>query len=153
SQPTKDIDVYLQPLIKELQELWKGVWTKDAATGTYFEMKAALLWTINDFPARSSLSAFFDIMIHVAIHLPDEAILGGPLRYRWSIAEGYVSEEALTFCSRYLKDDVETRFNRLGRNDDGLLEEEPDKFQQYRVFPGRYVPTRLEMENRETIDD
>ncbi|GJY34770.1 uncharacterized protein Tco_0419239 [Tanacetum coccineum] len=96
--------------------------------------------------------AFFDIMIHVAIHLPDEAILGGPLRYRWmfpferymkklknyvrnkakpegSIAEGYVAEEALTFCSRYLKDDVETRFNRLGRNDDGLPEEEPNKFQ------------------------
>ncbi|GKE63452.1 hypothetical protein Tco_1513819, partial [Tanacetum coccineum] len=38
-------------------------------------------------------------------------------------------EEALTFCSRYLKDDVETRFNRLGRNDDGLPEEEPNKFQ------------------------
>ncbi|GKA81475.1 uncharacterized protein Tco_0788167 [Tanacetum coccineum] len=85
--------------------------------------------------------AFFDIMIHVAIHLPDEAILGGPLRYRWmfpferymkklknyvrnkakpegSIAEGYVSEEALTFCSRYLKDDVETRIVIFGRNDD-----------------------------------
>ncbi|GJW82684.1 hypothetical protein Tco_0155829 [Tanacetum coccineum] len=45
-----------------------------------------------------------------------------------SIAEGYVAEEALTFCSRYLKDDVETRFNRLGRNDDGLPEEEPNKF-------------------------
>ncbi|GKD73551.1 hypothetical protein Tco_1331833 [Tanacetum coccineum] len=96
--------------------------------------------------------AFFDIMIHVAIHLPDEAILGGPLRYRWmfsferymkklknyvrnkakpegSIAEGYVSEEALTFCSHYLKDDVEMRFNHLGRNDDDLPEEEPDKFQ------------------------
>ncbi|GJT10163.1 hypothetical protein Tco_0857205 [Tanacetum coccineum] len=27
--------------------------------------------------------AFFDIMIHVAIHLPDEAILGGPIRYRF----------------------------------------------------------------------
>ncbi|GKF61781.1 hypothetical protein Tco_0181835, partial [Tanacetum coccineum] len=27
-----------------------------------------------------------------------------------SIAEGYVAEEALTFCSRYLKD-VETRLN------------------------------------------
>ncbi|GJX24401.1 uncharacterized protein Tco_0228846 [Tanacetum coccineum] len=99
--------------------------------------------------------AFFDIMIHVAIHLPDEAILGGPIRYRWmfpferymkklknyvrnkakpegSIAEGYVAEEALTFCSRYLKDDVETRFNRLGRNDDGLPEEEPNKFQKIR---------------------
>ncbi|GJV46936.1 pescadillo, partial [Tanacetum coccineum] len=33
--PAKDIDVYLQPLIKELQELWKGVWMKDAATGTH----------------------------------------------------------------------------------------------------------------------
>ncbi|GJW07226.1 uncharacterized protein Tco_1569649 [Tanacetum coccineum] len=89
--------------------------------------------------------AFFDIMIHVAIHLPDEAILGGPIRYRWmfpferymkklknyvrnkakpegSIAEGYVAEEALTFCSRYLKD-VKTRFNRPGRNDDGLPEQ------------------------------
>ncbi|GJW48366.1 hypothetical protein Tco_0080012 [Tanacetum coccineum] len=51
--PAKDIDVYLQPLIKELQELWKGVWTKDAAMGTHFQMKAALLWTINDFPARN----------------------------------------------------------------------------------------------------
>ncbi|GJS98266.1 hypothetical protein Tco_0819436 [Tanacetum coccineum] len=56
--PAKDIDVYLQPLIKELQELWKGVWTKDAATGTHFQMKAAVLWTINDFPARSSLSGW-----------------------------------------------------------------------------------------------
>ncbi|GKB63634.1 Myc-type, basic helix-loop-helix domain-containing protein [Tanacetum coccineum] len=39
-----------------------------------------------------------------------------------SIAEGYVAEEALTFCSRYLKDDVETRFNRLGRNDDDVMQ-------------------------------
>ncbi|GJW90429.1 CACTA transposable element [Tanacetum coccineum] len=35
--PAKDIDVYLQPLIKELQELWKGVWMKDAATNTLFQ--------------------------------------------------------------------------------------------------------------------
>ncbi|KAG5539964.1 hypothetical protein RHGRI_020261 [Rhododendron griersonianum] len=34
-----------------------------------------------------------------------------------SIAEGYLAEECLTFCSRYLED-VETRFNRVGRNDD-----------------------------------
>ncbi|GJW31082.1 CACTA transposable element [Tanacetum coccineum] len=415
--PAKDIDVYLQPLIKELQELWKGVWTKDAATGTHFQMKAALLWTINDFPARSSLSgwsgqgyyacptcnvdtpsmavknkiayvgnaedddvahvldddddvvvsdddevnpstnveemacvfprshggdaggspprrpnrpvpaqcessnlrietgnaslrrafrqndqrpltigfdygdlgtfhptgdyasmlnslmgetvrylperptkdtvkarqtwklwkvqrscdgiyrgcgysygvqqylpksiaapiiefclffkqlcartlmqqdmseakkqsisilielqqifppAFFNIMIHVAIHLPDEAILGGPIRYRWmfpferymkklknyvrnkakpegSITEGYVAEEALTFCSRYLKDDVETRFNRLGRNDDGLPEEEPNKFQVFRSackLTGRMKATRLTTDVRQAV--
>lgn len=34
-----------------------------------------------------------------------------------SIAEGYIAEECLTFCSRYL-DGVETRFNRSLRNPD-----------------------------------
>jgi hypothetical protein len=32
-----------------------------------------------------------------------------------SIAEAYVADEALTFCSRYMED-VETRFNRAPRN-------------------------------------
>ena len=27
--------------------------------------------------------AFFDVMIHLAVHLPQEAILGGPIQYRW----------------------------------------------------------------------
>ncbi|GJU53170.1 gag-pol polyprotein [Tanacetum coccineum] len=42
--PAKDIDVYLQPLIKEPQELWKGVWTKDIATGTHIPMKRRFYW-------------------------------------------------------------------------------------------------------------
>nr|GEW45540.1 hypothetical protein [Tanacetum cinerariifolium] len=46
------------PLIRELQTLWSGVWTRDDVTCTDFKMKAALLWTINDFPARSSLSGW-----------------------------------------------------------------------------------------------
>ena len=36
-----------------------------------------------------------------------------------SIAEGFVVDEALTFCSRYF-DDVETRFNMPDRNDDDI---------------------------------
>ncbi|KAL5583461.1 hypothetical protein UlMin_015903 [Ulmus minor] len=86
--------------------------------------------------------AFFDIMIHLVLHLPEEAILGGPVYMRWmypferylkrlkdyvrntakpegSISEGYVVDEALTFCSRYF-DDIETRFNRPDRNYDGI---------------------------------
>ncbi|XP_057760053.1 uncharacterized protein LOC130980381 [Arachis stenosperma] len=70
--------------------------------------------------------SFFTIMVHLTCHLVDEAKFGGPVHYRWmypierylghlksyvrnkaksegSIAEGYVAEEALTFCSRYLK--------------------------------------------------
>ncbi|GKD82408.1 hypothetical protein Tco_1349247, partial [Tanacetum coccineum] len=84
--------------------------------------------------------AFFDIMIHLVIHLPLEAIFGGPIRPRWmypferymkklknyvrnkakpegSIAEGYVAEEALTFSSHYFRD-VTTKFNRPDRNVD-----------------------------------
>ncbi|KAK2993241.1 hypothetical protein RJ640_015720 [Escallonia rubra] len=36
-----------------------------------------------------------------------------------SIAEGYWLEECVTFCSRYLNDDIETKLNRPVRLDDG----------------------------------
>ncbi|GKA05353.1 reverse transcriptase domain-containing protein, partial [Tanacetum coccineum] len=84
--------------------------------------------------------AFFDIMIHLVIHLPLEAIFSGPIRPRWmypfkrymkklknyvrnkakpegSIAEGYVAEEALTFSSHYFRD-VTMKFNYPDRNVD-----------------------------------
>nr|GEW42348.1 hypothetical protein [Tanacetum cinerariifolium] len=56
--PGKDIDVYLNPLIEDLKVSWdrKGVETIDVASGQKFNMRAMVLWTINDFPARSSLS-------------------------------------------------------------------------------------------------
>ncbi|GKE49243.1 hypothetical protein Tco_1480501, partial [Tanacetum coccineum] len=82
----------------------------------------------------------FDIMIHLIIHLPLEALEGRHILPRWmfpferymkkikgyvrnkakpegSIAEGYVAEEALTFSSHYFWD-VTTKFNRFDRNMD-----------------------------------
>ena len=79
-------------------------------------------------------SAFFDVMVHLAVHLPYEAKLRGPVQYGWmypierllctlkrfvrnntrpegSMAEAYITNECLTFCYRYL-DDIVTRFNR-----------------------------------------
>ncbi|KAF5459614.1 hypothetical protein F2P56_019550 [Juglans regia] len=57
--PGNDIDVYLQPLIDELLELWEhGVPTYDASTKEMFMLHAALLWTINDFPAYGNLSGW-----------------------------------------------------------------------------------------------
>lgn len=35
-----------------------------------------------------------------------------------SIAEGYIADECLTFCSRYLESDLPTIFNRKLRNQD-----------------------------------
>ncbi|XP_012851493.1 PREDICTED: uncharacterized protein LOC105971188 [Erythranthe guttata] len=57
--PKNGIDVYLQPLIDELKELWiSGIQTFDMSTKQYFNMRAALLWTINDFPALGNLSGW-----------------------------------------------------------------------------------------------
>ncbi|XP_019233202.1 PREDICTED: uncharacterized protein LOC109213820 [Nicotiana attenuata] len=59
SSPGNDIDVYLQPLIAELKELWEvGIETYDADTNQTFQMRAALLWTISDFPALAMLSGW-----------------------------------------------------------------------------------------------
>lgn len=40
-----------------------------------------------------------------------------------SIAEGYNAEECLAFCSLYFDDGVETRHNRVNRNDDDIHED------------------------------
>ncbi|CAL8997874.1 unnamed protein product, partial [Prunus brigantina] len=78
--------------------------------------------------------AFFTSMIHVMVHLPEEALLAGPVNYRWmypierakpegSIIEAWVQYESLTFCGMYLQD-VDTAFNRPQRNNDGGVRNE-----------------------------
>uniref|UniRef100_A0A2N9GHE4 Transposase-associated domain-containing protein n=1 Tax=Fagus sylvatica TaxID=28930 RepID=A0A2N9GHE4_FAGSY len=238
--PGNDIDVYLQPLIDELKQLWEhGVETYDASLEHNFRLHAAVLWTINDFPAYAVLSgwstkgelacpschkdtwssrlkygrkhcymghrrflesnhtwrknkssfdntretrqapkplsgdeelsveeldrldhqiakilckleqvfppSFFDVMMHLPIHLAYEAKVASSVQYRWmypierylrtlkgyvrnkarpegSIAEGYISEECMTFCSWYLHD-MDTKFNRPERNVDASQNE------------------------------
>ena len=84
--------------------------------------------------------AFFDIMVHLALHLPREVELAGPIQFRWmypierflgklkrfvrnrarpegSIAEGYLSIECLTFCSMYLRE-IETVWSCEEQNSD-----------------------------------
>ncbi|OMO57998.1 Transposon, En/Spm-like protein [Corchorus capsularis] len=57
--PGKHIDVFLRPLIDELSHLWNvGVETYDAFRKQNFKLHAALLWTINDFPAYGMLSGW-----------------------------------------------------------------------------------------------
>jgi hypothetical protein len=91
--------------------------------------------------------AFFDIMMHLPVHLAKEAKLGGPISFRWmypvdrylrtlkgyvrnkayregSIAEGYISEECLTFCSRFLQD-VDTKLNQADRHESAAVNEPP----------------------------
>ncbi|GJR92025.1 uncharacterized protein Tco_0216036 [Tanacetum coccineum] len=84
--------------------------------------------------------SFFDIMTHLLIHLPYEAKISGPPEYRWMfpferkmhvlkgyvtnkarpegcIAQRYIENECVTFCSMYLND-VDTVFNKSEHNDE-----------------------------------
>jgi hypothetical protein len=86
----------------------------------------------------------FDVMIHLAIHLPQEAELAGPIQFCWMypikrtlgkykkyvrnkarpegcIVEGYVVDECSNFCSMYLRG-IETRWNHEERNVDSGVE-------------------------------
>ncbi|XP_040994376.1 uncharacterized protein LOC121240926 [Juglans microcarpa x Juglans regia] len=115
--------------------------------------------------------SFFDVMVHLAVHLPHEARLGGPVQYRWmysferylgkfkryvknkarpegSIAEAYIHTECLIFCSTYLKD-IETRFSRPDRNIDADEEETLDGFKIFnqKVRP-LGMPSNVQLEDK-----
>jgi hypothetical protein len=56
----ENIDVYLQPLIDELQELWQpGVLAWDLSkqpNDQLFNLRAMVIWTINDYPRNGLFS-------------------------------------------------------------------------------------------------
>ncbi|XP_076913508.1 uncharacterized protein LOC143572168 [Bidens hawaiensis] len=57
--PGNNIDIYLQPLVEELKDLWvNGLETYDKSKDETFKMYAALTWTISDFPGYSMLSGW-----------------------------------------------------------------------------------------------
>jgi hypothetical protein len=89
--------------------------------------------------------AFFDVMVHLAVHLPREAELAGPVQFRWmypiekfmgklkrfvrnrahpkgSIVEGYLSVECLAFSSKYFRG-IHTRWSPKESNNDGWHKE------------------------------
>jgi hypothetical protein len=49
--PGSDMDVYFQPLVDDLLDMFeKGVRTYDSSKKEFFQLRAAVLWTITDFP-------------------------------------------------------------------------------------------------------
>lgn len=53
-----NIDVLMAPIMDELKRLWNGVPAFDSYSNETFNMRAALLWTINDFPAYAMMSGW-----------------------------------------------------------------------------------------------
>ena len=59
NSPGKDMNVFLRPVVDDLKDLWEqGVQTRNAIDNRVFNMRAALMWIVNDFPARSGLSGW-----------------------------------------------------------------------------------------------
>ncbi|KAL6608045.1 hypothetical protein ACP70R_041108 [Stipagrostis hirtigluma subsp. patula] len=104
--------------------------------------------------------AFFDLMVHLAVHLPQQARLVGPVQFRWmffverflgtlksmvsnrahpegSIVESFTKKECSTYCSMYLRE-IETRFNREERNYDG----ERQRIDRFSMAPGQRIRPR-----------
>ncbi|XP_026396049.1 uncharacterized protein LOC113290679 [Papaver somniferum] len=57
TEPGHNIDVYLQPLVDELKELWSvGKLTYDSHTKSKFMLKEILMWCVHDFPSYGHVS-------------------------------------------------------------------------------------------------
>ena len=59
SPTNKNIDIFIAPLVEELQELWEGIPAIDASAdgiNRRFTLCGILLWTISDFPAYGLIS-------------------------------------------------------------------------------------------------
>jgi hypothetical protein len=54
--PNKRLDMFMQPLIDGLHDLWNGVRTYDSSRKEYFNMWVAFFWSIHDFPAYGMFS-------------------------------------------------------------------------------------------------
>ncbi|KAM3200020.1 hypothetical protein P3L10_032380 [Capsicum annuum] len=113
-------------------------------------------------------------MVHLSIHLATEAKIAKPIHYRWmypverwlyflkslignracpegSIADGYIANECMTLCSRYLLR-INTKFSRLKINYDGGLKESDGGlsiFYQPRKILGAKDPCGIEADELE----
>ncbi|XP_020249217.1 uncharacterized protein LOC109826604 [Asparagus officinalis] len=115
--PSNNIDIYLQPLIDELKELWEvGLLTYDASIKQSFKLRVALLWTVSDFPGYTMLSGW-----------STKGRLACPYCNYNTCSEYLKYSKKMCYMGhrRFLKDDHPWRFNKRSFNGDIELGREP----------------------------
>ncbi|CAN6568406.1 unnamed protein product [Malus baccata var. baccata] len=128
-------------ILLELSAIFRQLCSKKESEESFKQLNSRIALTLCQLE-KIFPPAFFDVMMHLPVHLADEAAIAGPVPYRWmypierylqtlkryvrnmghpegSIAEAYLVDECLSFCSLYLRD-VESRRTRRGRNEDGI---------------------------------
>ncbi|XP_060189063.1 uncharacterized protein LOC132618011 [Lycium barbarum] len=126
--------------ITELSIFFRELCSKTLRVDVLDQLAAQIPITLSKLE-KIFLPTFFDVMVHLVIHLPTEAKVAGPVQNRWmypmerlmgkwkcyvrnrnqpegSIAEGYIVEESLIFCSRYLHCGAKG-YNRMDKNYEG----------------------------------
>ncbi|KAG7656520.1 Ribonuclease H-like superfamily [Arabidopsis suecica] len=82
NHPRGSLDVFLQPLIEELKELWStGIDAYDVSLNQNFNLKAVLLWTISDFLAYNMLSGSTTHGKDASTEYPPESLTGEQIYY------------------------------------------------------------------------
>jgi hypothetical protein len=103
SCPGKYFDLYLDPLVEELLELWTGVSTYDAISGKKFDLHVAVLWWIHDYPELSTLSGRTTKGYYACIHCdknPLSHALRGKIGYighRCFLPKDHARQRSLAF--------------------------------------------------------
>lgn len=91
-----DSDIYqaIAELGKFFRELCSKTLNRDVLAEMKKEIPVILCKLEKIFPP-----AFFDVMVHLAVHLPEEALLRGPVQYGWM----YPVERRLYTLKRYVR--------------------------------------------------
>ncbi|XP_075636910.1 uncharacterized protein LOC142609180 [Castanea sativa] len=123
----------------ELGSFFQDLCSRTLRKSDLEKLKGRILLILSQFK-KYFPPTFFDVMVHLTIHLPREAILKGPVQYRWmypierflgmlkrfvsnrarpegSIAKAYILKECINFSSLYL-DGAETVHNGRESNAD-----------------------------------
>ena len=110
----------------DLGKFFKVLCSKLNCAADLEEARSCIIVTLCDLE-KIFPPSFFDVMEHLPIHLAEEALIAGAVQFRWmypierylltlkqyvrqrahpeaSIANGYLMEECMNFCSQYLKD-------------------------------------------------
>ncbi|XP_074359763.1 uncharacterized protein LOC141699855 [Apium graveolens] len=112
----------------------RGIWRKVIDLNELRRLQQEIMEILCQFE-NIFVNAFFDIMVHLLVHLCSKVQYGGPAHVRsmfpierylcklksyvrnrskpeGSIAEGYLAEEGLTFCSRFLGGDSRSKITK-----------------------------------------
>ena len=73
-------DIYV--LLVELGNFFMQICSKTLKLDGLHDLERDIVFILCKFE-KIFPPAFFDVMVHLAVHLPSEAILGGPVQYRW----------------------------------------------------------------------